>query len=532
MYQTINGSAAAALLLDLPEELLLEVLKNLDFRSILRCCCVCRLLQSAIKGSLELQYKIELYADGLVDGPPIPNLTTADRLHLLLERRRRWRSLDWRRMESIPITGGCQAYELVDGVFAKSMSTAFAGGSRHFTTVRLPTQAEPARTIVRENLGVPTRDFAMDPSQDLLALVHNDEGNVGPPRIVIHFRTLSTNEVHPKASLAQLEAPMPLRTENSLIQVADDVVALFYWAHGPGILIWNWQKGILLVNLTQNSIRRDVLPPMVWDFAFLSNRAFLVTTIAGVGTIEIYAFRGDVALEGGLEKPNSARRVASLGMPPIKQTQELHAFNTHSGPFVHRPGTGQLFHTASDMCAHLFELNYGEHGRRFLLFVPNRFFLSFVPKEGEIAGVRHTIEQSWNEWGPLNSRVLHRRGRFQWLRYIHGHRLVLPLALPPSPPDTMIRERLLIVCDFNVHPKRINDPVEKPDNCEIVTVPEVIPADDTFKEEVITYLPYARSLKIVTFNYSGLMIDDERIVGMKSLAFADGDMTDIDVFMF
>ncbi|OCH85848.1 hypothetical protein OBBRIDRAFT_739112 [Obba rivulosa] len=480
MSQKINGRPLTSALLGLPEELLIEVLKNLDFRDILRCCLVCRLLQSTVAGSLELQYKIELGADGLVDGPPSA-LTTADRLQLLLDRRRRWRSLDWVRQESVPIAGGCQAYELVDGVFAKSMGGGFGTGSRHFTTVRLPSRSEPASVNVRDDVGIPTRDFAMDPSQDLVALVHNDDGDAMFPRVIIHLHTLSTNSPHPKAEFPRITASVPFETGSSVIQVVDDVIGLFFWAHGPGILIWNWHTGVLLVNL---------LPPMAWDFAFISNRAFIVTATSG-----------------------SLRRIASLGMPPIRPSQEMQSFSTHSGPFVHSPGAGKPFYPSHEMCAHLFDLNYGDRGPRFLLFVPNRFFLSLIPVGGERRGPWHTLERPWDTWGPMNSRVLRRRSMFQWLRYIHGHRLVFP-----PPPAALHDELPLVVYDFNVHPKRLNDPVQKPVNYKEVTLPEVLRAENTFEEDVITYLPYACSVKADSFQYSGLMIDDERIIGMKVCA--------------
>ena len=44
-------------------------------------------------------------------------------------------------------------------------------GSRHLQLTWLPTSTSEARTIERDDLGVRMRDFAIDPSQDLMALV-------------------------------------------------------------------------------------------------------------------------------------------------------------------------------------------------------------------------------------------------------------------------------------------------------------------------------------------------------------------------
>ena len=101
-------------------------------------------------------------------------LTTAERLKLLLQRRARWRYLDWSRVVPVSAPGLCQAYELVDGVFASSMGNDFSG-SRHLELTWLPTSTKDARRIEREDLGVRIRDFAIDPSQDLMALVIADD---------------------------------------------------------------------------------------------------------------------------------------------------------------------------------------------------------------------------------------------------------------------------------------------------------------------------------------------------------------------
>jgi hypothetical protein len=127
-------------------------------------------LRNVVNDCVELQYIIELAADNMIDGPRKPGtLCTAERLSLLLERRQRWRDLDWAKRVTVPIPGQCQAYELVGGSFAKAMGRN--GESNQLNTTSLPTRSKPASTILRDDLGVTTRDFAIDPSQDLLALL-------------------------------------------------------------------------------------------------------------------------------------------------------------------------------------------------------------------------------------------------------------------------------------------------------------------------------------------------------------------------
>ena len=104
--------------------------------------------------------------------------------------------------------GPCCAYELVGGMFCKTQPRVRRGrgragtggfgfgfgwpgvvggdgngdgdgethdgphvfGSRTMSATWLPGRHDPGRTAVKDDLGIPTRDFAMDPSQDLMVL--------------------------------------------------------------------------------------------------------------------------------------------------------------------------------------------------------------------------------------------------------------------------------------------------------------------------------------------------------------------------
>lgn len=99
-------------------------------------------------------------------------------------------------------------------------------------------------------------------------------------------------------------------------------------------------------------------------------------------------------------------------------------------------------------------------------------------------------------------------------RYVHGSRVVLP----PFASQWPERKSTVCVLDFNVHPKRVDDPV--PLHCpekdsRLVTDPSRVPATTVFEDDVVTSLPYLASTRSENFHYSGFMIDDERIIGMK-----------------
>lgn len=511
----------------MPVELLIEALKWLDCRELLICSSVCGPLRIVIKNSLELQYIIELAADGMVDISSC-RMTTADRLRLLLDRRQRWRVLDWTDKVFVPVPGACQAYELVGGVFAKSMGDAILHGSHHLIATWLPSRTEPARTIVREDLGVATRDFAIDPSQDLIALVDADDSREAPGfSIRVHCKTISTNVKHPKARFNQLRAPIPFELGSSFIQIVDDVIGMFFWVHGPGLIVWRWATAEVLVYC----IGLD-LPMGTWDFSFLSNRAFMITSTSGAGAIDLYSFSGKApAWPNPLPPPT---HVATLSLPPLKEGQELHHFSTHSGPIVHGPMPGKPFEPAREKRIHLMSLHYGERGPRYHMFVHNHYLMSHIPPGFGSGEAWKMVELPWDSWGPANTRFLEHNVHFQWLRYVHGQRLVLPPFLPSWP----LPQATLCIIDFNLHPKRIDDPVPVTNSqgmegkFEVVLDRSTIQANAVFLNDVVTYLPYSLSSRTGSFNYSGFMIDDERIIGMKSMAFADGDMSDVDVYTF
>ena len=70
------------------------------------------------------------------------------------------------------MSGSCRAYELVSGVFAKSIGTSSIYGSRHFIISDLPSRNRPSfQFTVREDVGIPSKDFVIDPTQDLIGYV-------------------------------------------------------------------------------------------------------------------------------------------------------------------------------------------------------------------------------------------------------------------------------------------------------------------------------------------------------------------------
>ena len=160
------------------------------------------------------------------------------------------------------------------------------------------------------------------------------------------------------------------------------------------------------------------LPPGTFDVTFLSSRAYMITVASGSGLIELYKFSCDdtddaVAGDG----PRPPKHMARLCLPETHPGQDLRRFTTHSAPFVANRTPGRPFETSRNSNVHVMELRYGDRALMFNLFVLNRFLLSFIDEDSNNVDTVPVIKH-WGEWGPDNTRVMHRISHFQWLRYV------------------------------------------------------------------------------------------------------------------
>ncbi|KAG1905095.1 uncharacterized protein F5891DRAFT_1183801 [Suillus fuscotomentosus] len=138
------------------------------------------------------QVDIELALDCMLDGPP-STVTVSERLEQLLTIRRAWTLFEWKK------------------------------------EVRVPMPA-PGHTLVRNDIGISTRDFAIDPSQDLIAFVHFDDDPVNNSNYTaVHIHTIPSNVKHPEASSPILRTLTPSIMTSAFIQIVDDVIGMMFW---------------------------------------------------------------------------------------------------------------------------------------------------------------------------------------------------------------------------------------------------------------------------------------------------------------
>jgi len=77
--------------------------------------------------------------------------------------------------------------------------------------------------------------------------------------------SISSHTSHPEAANPVIThaCSLPFVMTNSFIAIAEDVLAIFFWIENPGLIIWNWKSGKLLVvspiGVSTGCMRIDIL---------------------------------------------------------------------------------------------------------------------------------------------------------------------------------------------------------------------------------------------------------------------------------
>jgi len=260
----------------------------------------------------------------------------------------------------------------------------------------------------------------------------------------------------------------------------------------------------------------------------------MVTTLKDGGEIRIYSF-------GNASSPKRPVHVATLHLPPPHDHRVLLELTTTTGPFLACPPADVPFTPARNARAHVFTLHHDPAAHRgrwqpACFVVHNRTLIQYVDAYREEVGA---ADVPWEEWGPQGTRFFVLAMGFQWLRYVHGTRVVCPVLQPSG-------ESRVEVLDFNVHASRAPttaeklaatrlgiDPEQPPEGAHLVCEPSVFPAGLVFAKEVVTSLPYYSVPAPGQLEpYVGYMIDEQRLLGLKASPFTDGDLGDVDVYTF
>ena len=118
-----------------------------------------------------LQYRIALFASGMVDGPP-GSLTTSERLELLRRYEASWKNIKWSKDRTFTFpSGGFGGRKLYGNVWAHRREPE--RDAIDFVQIPSRLRGIPMRQwTLRFDFAV--QNFSMDPSQDLLVTIETN----------------------------------------------------------------------------------------------------------------------------------------------------------------------------------------------------------------------------------------------------------------------------------------------------------------------------------------------------------------------
>ena len=230
-----------------------------------------------------------------------------------------------------------------------------------------------------------------------------------------------------------------------------------------------------------------------------------------------------------------------LHLPPLAENASLYHYYcrsepnpTGSGPISVPPPSDRPFRDKAEDAIVIFNMSYTHLGTRvnWLTFIVHRrALLAHIPAAHRACApfcsppepTFAVVQVPWSAWGPPATRLF--IGNFTpmyWISTTAGQRAVMMEVVLPSP---------IIVQDFNPYAVRAalalaaesgqsqqgdwSKQLPDGDRMTLTVEDSVLTAGLIFKEDVRSSLPY---VEIVTQNdywYNGVMMDDERILGLR-----------------
>lgn len=432
---------------ELPAELIIHILNALDYQTLLHTRQACRLFNKLYQNAAGLQYKVELAVANMENGPP-SGLGAADRLQRLKQHQEAWATLTPNAQQIVPMLKG-SVWELYGGVLSQ------ARGSSTLAFKQLPSVVRGIedKEWTVSGLGFDIRDYGMDPSQQLLAIIQKPaRSNVNNEMIQIHLRSLFTGASHPAAHDPAVLTHTPEGIRHSFtIQISSVFLGILFESRDElyhELVIWNWQTGAIEMWMSGTEIA---------SFQFLSDRHVLVGYVMpllnvnqlGAPPREPRLVVVDF-LVAAPEKVEAKRAdfVCSFHFPILAQWAIPLAVSIRSDPAPSWTPHRDLqvpFYTSRD--ERLFVVTFwaadGGNVRTILLFTLTSSLFAHIEtlQPGE-----KKRRFAWGDWGPMGSRMMMAPTGHSdtWVCYVHGTKFVSPRRWG--------MQKGIQVYDFNVLP--------------------------------------------------------------------------------
>ncbi|KAA1479184.1 hypothetical protein DENSPDRAFT_846117 [Dentipellis sp. KUC8613] len=502
--RSIISQLEACTLLEMPVEILILILRELDHRMLLHCAMTCKRLQSLVNNVPELQYTVVLAAEGVLDEFP-DALGTNDRLQRLLDRRERWRVPDWenRRLLRLPLNSATSFSDpsshitFTNGVFVNTsynqqrFITAITvlfpptPGSLALFSIHVNDFSLPENTLLDNYLPPPFHDLNLDPVQqvlvhpklDLLVLLKISRQVPNQVSYDLHIRSLKSaaRRAHPRCTYAVLHNTFDQSSGRlrPLVRGLEDLVALHVCHNGDGrICVWNWVTGDKIAE-----VQDTFTCVCLYDFVLITPDILVAAVSSGSfnpdartprsATIWVYDLKN---LRRGLDESSSPMMCPLiLSFPTFREGKVvIGSFKCVSDHLSgHAQSEERPWAMPRAVAFHL-ATSYGWT----LLVVRADTFSSLLQACPPSQSV---VTLPWQKWGPANTRLFEPRKAY-WgeLGMMGNGRLVV------DPNPSLSADSPINLLDFHVGRYKPH---------ELVTKPSTI-RSHVFKHSVTTRLPY------------------------------------------
>ncbi|KAA1473429.1 hypothetical protein DENSPDRAFT_839900 [Dentipellis sp. KUC8613] len=555
-------------LVPLPPELLIMVFKLLDDKALLNSSMTCTYFNEIIQRTPELRYTIELALDGFHDGNPNHPTNVSERLRTLLDRRSRWRSLNWTKVATVPPVD-TEVYDLSDGVLARISNGLLMDVPTRCTLTVTPLSKDSSFIDPPEgwtedlHIGafadrVIIRHVLVRPLEDLIAFIEDFDIDIleNDHVVHLHFRSLSSHarDPHPRCRQPAISFPLDI-TASMAVPASVEKVSLAWNligahvidARGNGVLVWDWTTGDLLADLRPYNDFHSMD-----GFGFLTEDSLIVSR-RSMGLDAGIFYTSFVGIDIISLDPNASGRpwraygekavlVSTLCLPQTTPRSNVQ-LDMATGPFTLSPSTkhDEPFVTAPD--SHIYvisiisslsdldnepEISMVVH-RNTLLSALNRYAHSLEPVESR------TIP--WDEWGPANTRCFQCDNRFIYCtshHQIYGERWLDFLQLPDGTHWWQVldfntkRHQYRNSAGVTVETESNNGAADAP---RLITTPSTLDLSSTFVSPVVGSLPYyVTPLSMDVKQSDILFIDDQRFI-RGQMGSRWGELGEADVFV-
>ncbi|TDL21251.1 hypothetical protein BD410DRAFT_310027 [Rickenella mellea] len=455
MFEKPYRANRKVLFCDLPNELLVKILLNLDGYSLLQAQLTNVRLRRLVTDERAVQYSLELSIAGMEDGPQNAPFSVDERMARLKDYVSAWEGLCCSGEETFTVRQPC-IWTVTGGLISCAVFSPKTGTTKLvFRKLSSRTRCIDGQTWIHE-LPNKVEIFNADLSQDLFVFGSVHPRTPSSVSLRIGFYHISTGESHMNANCPFIEHEVPFKTKPNDFEVLICLSSVAISCkesideeaehsgdedqHSPKItlFIYDWHTGELIFQITD----------YIQCFSFLSHKDVLLTATPKATPSDYMLVVVDLT---NRTTPNQCFVSTTLLLPEsLSQLGERNIY-VHSRPWFTPMGGFTTsdrvpFRTAPE--SRLVTITFQFHHRHPLVFcVPLSTFQNFMNIESrEVSRLSECVEQGipWEEWGPKGSTTMTNTAVFDAC-YTWGSRCIFWSTSRGG----RIRSESIVVRDFN-----------------------------------------------------------------------------------